>query len=199
MLFLVNCGNITTQNQILENIPMTWKGLCFTAVVQIRPNKCHTSNLNLLNAVEWQNKSCFKTISGVCIMCIILVRYGLDDRDFGFDSRRGLGIFLFTTEFRTALGRTQPPIQWVPGALSLGVKRPIREAGHSPPSSAEVKEWVELCLHSPNTSSWRGAQLQQSTGTTVSLPLPLPVFVAQHTSNLSIRCRHFCSTYLVEL
>jgi len=32
------------------------------------------------------------------------------------------------------------PIQWVPGYLSLGVKRPGREAGHSPPSSAEVKE-----------------------------------------------------------
>jgi hypothetical protein len=38
-----------------------------------------------------------------------------------------------------ALGPTQPPIQWVPGALSLGVKRPGREADHSPPSSAEVK------------------------------------------------------------
>jgi len=58
----------------------------------------------------------------------------------GFDSRRGLGIFLFTTASRTALGLTQPPIQWVTGALSLGVKRPEREADHSPPSSAEVKE-----------------------------------------------------------
>jgi hypothetical protein len=57
----------------------------------------------------------------------------------GFDSRRGLGIFLFTTASRTALGPTQPPIEWVPGALSLGVKRPGREADHSPPSSAEVK------------------------------------------------------------
>jgi len=31
-------------------------------------------------------------------------------------------------------------IQWMPGALSLGVERPGREADHSPPSSAEVKE-----------------------------------------------------------
>jgi hypothetical protein len=29
-----------------------------------------------------------------------------------------------------------------------------READHSPPSNAEVKEWVELYLHSPNTPSW---------------------------------------------
>jgi hypothetical protein len=44
-----------------------------------------------------------------------------------------------TTACRTALGSTQPPIQWVPGALSLGVKRPGREADHSPPSNTEVK------------------------------------------------------------
>jgi hypothetical protein len=51
----------------------------------------------------------------------------------------------------------QPPIQWVPEALSLGVKRPGREDDHSPPSTAEVKECVELYLHSHNTPSWRGA------------------------------------------
>jgi hypothetical protein len=77
----------------------------------------------------------------------------------GSDSRRGLGIFLITAS-RRALGPTQPPIQWVPGALSLGVKRPGREADHLHPSSAEVKEWVELYIHSPNTPSWRGAQLK---------------------------------------
>jgi hypothetical protein len=33
-----------------------------------------------------------------------------------------------------------------------------READHSPPSSADVKEWVELYIHSPNAPSWRGAQ-----------------------------------------
>jgi hypothetical protein len=50
-----------------------------------------------------------------------------------------MGIFLFTTASRTALGPTQPPIQWIPVALSLGVKRPGSEADHSPLSSAEVK------------------------------------------------------------
>jgi hypothetical protein len=62
--------------------------------------------------------------------------YGLGDR--GFESRHGLRIFLFTTASRTALGPTQPPIQWLPGALSLGVKRPRREADHSPSSNTEV-------------------------------------------------------------
>jgi hypothetical protein len=55
------------------------------------------------------------------------------------DSWWGLGIFLFTTTSRTALGPTKPPIQWVPGALSLGVKQLRHEADHSPPSSAEVE------------------------------------------------------------
>jgi len=62
---------------------------------------------------------------------------------------------------RTAPGPTQPCIQWVPGAVSLGVKWPVHEADHSPPSSAQVEEWVELYLHSPNTPSWRGAELKQ--------------------------------------
>jgi hypothetical protein len=39
---------------------------------------------------------------------------------------QGLGIFLFTTASRAALRPTQPPIQWIPGALS-------------PPFNAEVK------------------------------------------------------------
>jgi hypothetical protein len=61
-------------------------------------------------------------------------------RVLGFDFWWGLGIFLFATTSRTALGPSQLLIQWVPGSLSLGVKRPGREAGHSPPSSAKAKE-----------------------------------------------------------
>jgi hypothetical protein len=60
-----------------------------------------------------------------------------------------------------ALGPTHPPIQWLAGALSLGVKLPGREADHSPPSSGEVKEWVKLHLHSSNTPSWHGARLKK--------------------------------------
>jgi hypothetical protein len=67
----------------------------------------------------------------------IALAYAPNDR--GFESWQGLGIFLFTTASRPALGSTQPPIQWVPRAFSVGAKRPGREADHSPPSSAEVK------------------------------------------------------------
>jgi hypothetical protein len=108
----------------------------------------------------------------------------------GFDSQRGLGIFLFTTASRMALGPSQPPIQWVPGALSLGVKRPGREADHSPPSSAEIKERLELYLHSPSTPSWRGAQLKHRNNFTFYLyQMFLTVFTkARHWSLSWDRC-----------
>jgi hypothetical protein len=60
---------------------------------------------------------------------------------------QGLGIFLFATVSRPVLGPTQTPIQWVPGALTQGVKWPGGEADHSPPPSAEVKKCVKLYLH----------------------------------------------------
>jgi hypothetical protein len=47
---------------------------------------------------------------------------------------------LFSTSSRPALGHTQPPFQWVPGAFSQGVKRPGREGDHSPVTSAEGKK-----------------------------------------------------------
>jgi hypothetical protein len=65
--------------------------------------------------------------SSSCLMVCNLIRlepgqlsgitlgYGLDDR--GFESRQGMGIFLFTTASRPALG---PAIQWVPGLIPWG-------------------------------------------------------------------------------
>ena len=40
---------------------------------------------------------------------------------------------------RVALGSHVPPIQWVLGVLSPGVKQPGYEADHSPKSNAEAK------------------------------------------------------------
>jgi hypothetical protein len=57
----------------------------------------------------------------------------------GFESREGLEIFLFITASRKFLGPTQPPIQYILGALSLGIKKPGREADHTRLPSAEVK------------------------------------------------------------
>jgi hypothetical protein len=56
----------------------------------------------------------------------IALGYGLDD--WGFESR-----------VQTDLGSHRPSYTWVPGALSLGAKRPGHEGDHSHPSSDEVK------------------------------------------------------------
>jgi hypothetical protein len=60
--------------------------------------------------------------------------------------------------------RFYSPVQTGPGAYPAscimgtgsfpGVKRPERGLDHSPPSSAEVKERVELYLYSPSGPSW---------------------------------------------
>jgi hypothetical protein len=77
------------------------------------------------------------------IIIIIIKRTGIairysDEAQIGwpgFDSRLGQETFRYSSTSRQAPGPTQPPIQWVPGALAPGIKRPGREA----PSSAQVK------------------------------------------------------------
>jgi hypothetical protein len=97
-------------------------------------------------------------------------------------------------------------IQWVQGALSLWVKRPGREADHSAPSSAEVKECVELYLHSPNMPSWCGVRLKRQRGNfaftfTVfsnALNLSFPQDIKLRRLSAGLQCRSYSrlsSTY----
>jgi hypothetical protein len=67
----------------------------------------------------------------------IATGYGMD----GLASVAFMARFFFSTKSRLVLGFTHPliQVQWVPRAISLGVKWPGREADHSPLSSAEVK------------------------------------------------------------
>jgi hypothetical protein len=70
----------------------------------------------------------------------IVSDYGLDDRAIGVQSPAGAKDFSSSLSVQTGSGPTQPPVQWVPGVLSPGVKaRPGRDADHSPPSSAEIE------------------------------------------------------------
>jgi hypothetical protein len=68
----------------------------------------------------------------------------------GIESRWGWD---FQHPFRPALGPTQPPVQLGTGSFP-GVKRSGRGVDHQPPSSAEVKERVELYLCSQFVPSW---------------------------------------------
>jgi hypothetical protein len=91
-----------------------------------------------------------------------VLRYGLDDRGIRFPA--GTGTFSLHHRVQNSSGAHTTSYPRVLGALSLGVKRPGCEADHSPPPRAEVKEYVELYLHSPNTTSLHGALLK-NTGT----------------------------------
>jgi hypothetical protein len=58
---------------------------------------------------------------------------------YGLDGPR-----LIPTASILALISTQPPIQWIPGALFPGIERQGREADHSLPSSADVKNGAAI-------------------------------------------------------
>jgi hypothetical protein len=64
-------------------------------------------------------------------------------------------IFLFSIVSRPATGPTQPPIQWVPGALFPRVKWQGHEADHSLPSSAKDKNDGAIPLVLNVFMAWR--------------------------------------------
>jgi hypothetical protein len=107
----------------------------------------------------------------------------------------GLGIFLFTTASRMALGPTQPPIQWVPGALSLGDKA-AGAWSWTPPSSAKVKECVELYLHFPIClhAVVLSFKRKHKYNFTFTLPLPMTITNSLHKVHKlnSYRRDHVC-------
>ena len=59
-----------------------------------------------------------------------------------------------------------------------GVKRPGRGVNHPPPSSAEVKERVELYLYSPSGPSWPA----------LGLTLPFYLYQNLHSTLYSVKC-----------
>jgi hypothetical protein len=84
------------------------------------------------------------------------------DNDWGSRVRfpAEAGNFIFTTASRKKSGAHPASYPMGTRGSFLGVKLPGREADPSSLSSTEVKEWVELYLHSHNTPSCRGAQLK---------------------------------------
>jgi hypothetical protein len=69
----------------------------------------------------------------------IVSDYGLDDRAIGVRSPAGQSIFPLASVSRPALRPTQPPVQWVPGVLSPGVKRGRGVTLTTHPHHAEVE------------------------------------------------------------
>jgi hypothetical protein len=89
----------------------------------------------------------------------IVNSYGLDDRGVRVRVAVESRIFSLLRVVQTGSGvhpTSQPPIQWITGALSPGVKRLGHEADHTPPTSAEVRKmWIYTST--TQTPSWRSA------------------------------------------
>jgi hypothetical protein len=77
------------------------------------------------------------------------------------------------------MGPTQPPIQRL--LCIPGVKRPGRDINHTHPSSAEVKDRVELYIHSLSGLSWP----------VLGRTLPLPWIIIHKEHELSLPLRYF--------
>jgi hypothetical protein len=81
---------------------------------------------------------------------------------FSFSRKRGSRVrFLagtgnFSLRNRGQLGPTRPSVLWILGAVSLVLNPSGREADHSSPSSAEIKNTWSCVPPLPNTSSWCG-------------------------------------------
>jgi hypothetical protein len=103
----------------------------------------------------------------------------LDDREF--DSRKGLGIFVFTTLSRPAL---DPP-----SLLSNGYQASFREGKAAGAWSWPLTTDLHLVprsgmrgviLHCPNTPSWRGSHLKHRYKFTFNLSFKSSIFTLLH-------------------
>jgi hypothetical protein len=107
------------------------------------PTSCYSKLYRSTHGVNKKPKYYFRGEMNRDSSVGIATGYGLDDRMVGVRYPEGAGNFS-QQHVQTGSGAHQISIQWVPRALSLGLKRPGRESDHSPPFSAEVKECVEL-------------------------------------------------------
>jgi hypothetical protein len=97
------------------------------------------------------------------------------------------GICSIRHRVQTGMGPTQPPTQWETGTLSRGVKRPGREANHSPVSSVKVKNgWS--CTSTPQYVFMAWYLVKHGDNFTLPVhlqctwrrPRPAPVWAGRH-------------------
>ena len=125
----------------------SWK----VTVMSLQPHLCSQCEINMLDLGMVKFVTPLLTLCAcVSVVCIVTwIRAGRS----GFPFWQVQEIYLYSEKSRQALGSTQPPVQWVPGVFSTGVKRPISAVKCSSPSIAKVKnEWCcttspPVCLH----------------------------------------------------
>jgi hypothetical protein len=142
-----------------------------SASSQSRPETIWTANYNKFSVIWcpkiWnahsagknfkENFYLYKAFKSKFAVCIYSLTTQLDTLWMaGVQILARARFILFSKASKPALRPTQSPIQWILGPLSLGIKQHGREADHSLPSSAEVKNGGTIPLL-PHTSLWHGA------------------------------------------
>jgi hypothetical protein len=115
--------------------------------------------LYISNYVRTLMTFCFVLKSGDSSVGIAL-DYGLDDRGSRVRFPAGAGNFSLHHRVQNCSGAHPASYPMGTRGCFPGGKAAGSWTDRSPPSSAEVKEWVELYLSSPSTPPWRGAQLK---------------------------------------
>jgi hypothetical protein len=104
----------------------------------------HSKHTYACVRMEWYSSKHF------CSLMTVMETAGIVARQRGRISSSGrVKNFLFSMTCRL-MRYIRLPIQWVPGALSPGVKRPELETDHSSPTNAEVK----ITLISTSALQW---------------------------------------------
>jgi hypothetical protein len=114
--------------------------------MQISSQFCSIPTIKIIQSITPQIKSPDSSVG-------IALGYGLNDR--GSRVRYPAGAGNFCLHHRVQNGSGAHPASYPMGTRGSFPRG--KAADNSPPSSAEVKEWVELYFHSPNTPSCRGA------------------------------------------
>jgi hypothetical protein len=76
-----------------------------------------------------------------------MVDISLQTKQLKFDSYQEKGTIIFAMMIRLSLKSTQPLIQWVSGAISLGVMWPKHDPENSSQCKNEVSKCMQLCIH----------------------------------------------------
>jgi hypothetical protein len=139
---------------VVKRDRLWWSGtdltLCLTASFPVLSTPSFTNLLIVRRYVLWATGSVVKwNISkqthGMAEQnrqSVYRLGYLLDNLNLSAIPGMGRDFFLFCRISRRMLGPTQSPIQWVPTAVSPGIKEKLREDFHSTPPSVEVRnEW----------------------------------------------------------
>jgi hypothetical protein len=126
----------------------------------------------------------------------IALGYGLDDRGSRVRFPAGAGNFSLRHRVKNVSGAHPASYPMGTRCSFPGGKAARVWNDHSPPCSAEVKEWEEPYLHSPSMPAWRGDQLKHRDNFTFYLYCIRYIYVNRPTN---IQADYFLLKYHVSL